>query len=85
MNVNYELVGFILSGICAVTWLVQLYYQIMHLSRTGFAKINNITNTTPPVSVIICAKNELKNLRTFLPSIVEQDYPKYQVVVVNDC
>ncbi len=38
-----------------------------------------------PVSVIICAKNEDDNLVAFLPLILAQDYPKFQVVVVNDC
>jgi len=40
---------------------------------------------TGPVSVIICARNELKNLRENLPLFLDQDYPEYQVVVVNDC
>jgi glycosyltransferase involved in cell wall biosynthesis len=38
-----------------------------------------------PVSVIICARNEADNLEAFLPSILEQDYPEYEVIVVNDC
>ncbi len=37
-----------------------------------------------PVSVIICAKNEEDNLREFLPAVLDQDYPEYEVVVVND-
>lgn len=42
-------------------------------------------NFTPPASIIICAKNEAGNLEKFLPSIMEQDYPSFEVVVVNDC
>ena len=38
-----------------------------------------------PVSVIICAKNEKENLRKNLPFILDQDYPDFEVVVVNDC
>jgi cellulose synthase/poly-beta-1,6-N-acetylglucosamine synthase-like glycosyltransferase len=38
-----------------------------------------------PVSVIICARNEAENLDNFLPSVLEQDYPDYEVIVVNDC
>ncbi len=38
----------------------------------------------PPVSVIICAHNEEKNLRRFLPSVLSQDYPDFEVIVVND-
>lgn len=38
----------------------------------------------PPVSVIICAKNERENIRRFLPLVLEQQYPDYEVIVVND-
>src|SRR5690606_10899121 len=37
-----------------------------------------------PVSVIICAHNEEQNLKQFLPSILTQDYPDFEVIVVND-
>lgn len=38
----------------------------------------------PAVSVIVCARNESINLEAFLPILLEQDYPEYEVVVVND-
>lgn len=38
-----------------------------------------------PVSVIICARNEEANLLANLPSVLEQDYPDFEVIVVNDC
>jgi glycosyltransferase involved in cell wall biosynthesis len=38
-----------------------------------------------PVSVIISARNEAKNLRIHLPAILAQNYPDFEVVVVNDC
>ncbi len=85
MVANNEWVGVALLALFALAALVQLYYYLVHLSRMGFSKTQNHEATLPPVSIIICAKNELKNLRAFLPSIVDQDYPKYQVVVVNDC
>lgn len=37
-----------------------------------------------PVSVIICAKNEAENLRNFLPAVLDQDYPDFEVIVIND-
>lgn len=46
---------------------------------------DSIEGFLPPVSVIICARNEAENLKNFLPRVLEQDYPKFQVVVVNDC
>ncbi len=45
-----------------------------------------IENTVElPVSVIICARNEEKNLRKHLPMIMAQDYPNFEVIVVDDC
>jgi glycosyltransferase involved in cell wall biosynthesis len=38
-----------------------------------------------PVSVIISARNEAKNLTENLPSVLHQNYPDFEVVVVNDC
>lgn len=38
-----------------------------------------------PVSIIICARNEDDNLTEFLPKILVQNYPEFEVVVVNDC
>jgi biofilm PGA synthesis N-glycosyltransferase PgaC len=37
------------------------------------------------VSVIIAARNEAENLQKHLPAFLEQDYPNYEVIVVNDC
>lgn len=37
-----------------------------------------------PISVIICAKNEARNLEKFLPAILTQDHPNFEVVVIND-
>ncbi|MBN2765514.1 MAG: glycosyltransferase [Paludibacteraceae bacterium] len=44
----------------------------------------NFENQKFPVSVIICAKDELDNLRKYLPFVLSQDYPEYEVIVVND-
>lgn len=38
-----------------------------------------------PVSVIICARNEAKNLEKNLEKVLHQDYPDFEVIVVNDC
>ena len=71
-------------------FLIQAYYYLYYYSGMIFynrkMKKGKIAyNTTkPPVSVIICAKNEAENLETFLPLILEQNYPQYEVIVVND-
>jgi len=69
-----------------ITFLIQIYFYLFYFLRIVFYKTNN-HRTTPrePVSVIICARNEEKNLEKNLPSVLNQDYPDYEVIVVNDC
>ena len=59
------------------------YWKIF--GKFAFYKKNKLPNQYKAVSVIICAKNEYFNLKKNLPLILEQDYPGYEVVVVNDC
>lgn len=81
-----ELIGWGVLAVLGLTLLIQLYYILVEFSGVGFGNESKIqSDIVEPVSVIICARNELKNLRAFLPSVLEQDYPEYQVVVVNDC
>lgn len=72
-------------------FVVQVYYYLHYFSaiiaENRKRKRNNFSthnSPTPPVSVIICARNEEDNLREFLPKVLEQDYPNFEVIVVND-
>jgi poly-beta-1,6-N-acetyl-D-glucosamine synthase len=38
----------------------------------------------PGVSVIIAARDEARNLKKFLPEIMAQDYPDFEVIVIDD-
>ena len=65
---------------------IQLFYLWFYYARVAFFKEKKPDHTSdqPPVSVIICAKNEYENLKTNLPILLEQDYPDYEVILVND-
>jgi len=65
--------------------LIQLLYLLVAYSRLLWHKPPVSRNKKVPVSVVICAKNEEENLKKNLPLILEQDYPDFEVVVVNDC
>lgn len=81
------LIGYIPLGLLALCLLIQLYYILFVYGKLAFHSVKSRSNEAfvPPVTVIICAHNEEDNLKTFLPAILDQDYPDYQVVVVNDC
>ncbi len=63
--------------------LINLIYFFAFFSFATAGTKNKI-QPGKPVSVIICAKNEAENLRNFLPSILEQDFQDFEVIVIND-
>ncbi|MFH1120488.1 MAG: glycosyltransferase [Bacteroidota bacterium] len=69
-----------------VALLIQLVYFWFIFSRLAFYNDSKRPVKEPgePVSVIICAKNEYHNLVRFLPGVLDQNYPEFEVVVVND-
>lgn len=79
------LIAYILTGSLAFTVLIQLFYFLGVFSRLAFYKVKSTTKETPGISVVVCARNEIKNLRLHLEHLLNQDYPLYQVVLVNDC
>jgi glycosyltransferase involved in cell wall biosynthesis len=66
------------------SFIVQLFYYLFFFSRLAFFKTKEIKSNFSPVSVIICAKNERNNLLEFLPMYLQQNYPTFEVIVVND-
>ena len=65
---------------------IQIGYYIFLFSRLVFKKKTLISySSSTPISVVICAKNEINNLQQNLTKILTQDYKYYEVIVVNDC
>ncbi|AEI47213.1 glycosyl transferase family 2 [Runella slithyformis DSM 19594] len=73
-----------LLGLFAVLVLVQLYYILFVFTKLLFRQSLDEKKTWPAVTVVVCAHNELENLRELLPMLNEQDYPHYEVVVMDD-
>ena len=80
----YEIVCLSALTICFLFQMWFVFGRVFKLLLSAKNELSEFGTFTPPVSVIICAKNEVENLRQFLPSVLTQDYPDYQVVVVND-
>lgn len=66
-------------------FILQMWYYLTVFARLAFYNKKASQSDSPPVSVIICARNEDDNLVENLPHILSQDYPVYEVVVVDDC
>jgi glycosyltransferase involved in cell wall biosynthesis len=62
----------------------QVLYFITVFSKIAFYKPQNKQGKDLLVSIIVCAKNEAENLKTFLPAIINQNYPNFEIVLIND-
>ena len=67
-----------------VLYYLVLYNRIHLHSRKAGRNDLHFTQELAPLSVIICAHEEVENLRHNLPAILEQDYPQFEVIVIND-
>lgn len=77
----------ITTGILLLIQLLYYFclYNRIHL-RSRAVKRDNVhfAQELPPVSVIICAREESENLHRNLVAVLEQDYPQFEVIVIND-
>lgn len=87
---SFSLIELIMFGVLLLAFIYQLYFYFRYLNgvlrlRTKI-KNQKITfiDEQPPVSVIICAKDEAENLSKFLSFVLQQEYPIYEVIVIND-
>lgn len=76
---------FLLITYIAATFL-QLCYWILLFARLTKVQTQNqiVEKGRQDVSVVICAKNEEKNLSQNLPRILNQTYRSFEVLIVND-
>lgn len=64
--------------------VVQLLYYLGVFGKFAFAKAQKITPKKVPISVIICAKNEEENVKNYIPLLLEQNYPDFEIVLIDD-
>ena len=64
---------------------IQLSYVVFIFLRLAFFKEKKpVASTLMPISIIIAARNESDNLYDNLPFILTQDYPEFEVIIVNN-
>lgn len=87
MIISTDTTHLILLGFLFAMFVIQSWYWLGYYGRAASAKpvAPSPASTLPPLSVVICARNEAENLSRFLPDVLNQDYPSFEVVVVNDC
>lgn len=67
-----------------LTFILLCYYFFFWRRLSIFKPKASSFSVFPFVSVVICAKNEADNLLDFIPEVLSQEYPNYEVVIVDD-
>ena len=88
INIDYNSAILFLQIFCGLMFLIQIYHFLFPYSRLfkSNKQQNKLPENTncPPLSVILVTKDSASMLKENLPSILEQDYPEFEVIVVND-
>jgi len=80
---NYA-VSAILIGVCAA-WIFLIKSMIISFRNTPYLdKFEKSKHNNPKVSVILPARNEEEFIAKCLDTLLEQDYPNYEIIVIDD-
>lgn len=88
LYIDFTSTSFIILTFSAVALIIQttyflgLYSRLYKLNKKQSKLPDNYN--CPPLSVIIVTKDSATSLKENLPAILEQDYPDFEVIVVND-
>ena len=70
----------------AVAGLLILLYTLINLSRTKPTHAPALSDKElPTITVAIAARNETESLKQCLEAVIANDYPKLEVIVLDDC
>jgi glycosyltransferase involved in cell wall biosynthesis len=88
MDINQIIFYFLIISLMVgifFTWLYLLLSMIKSIKQSPrLERIKNIINTFPRVSIILPARNEERYIRRCIDSLIKQDYPDFEIVLVND-
>lgn len=87
-KIDFSLLSWMIVCVSFFFFIIQLvFYFFVYKKPATYEKKRDQSpisdDKLPPFSVVIASKNESENLSKFLPSILEQDYPDFEVIVVN--
>ena len=63
---------------------IQLLYYLVVFGKFAFAKAQKNNPKRISISVIVCAKNEEENVIKYIPLLAEQDYPEFEIILIDD-
>ena len=91
MNIeNINSIDWTLLGVLLVLFIAQIYWYSRYLAaparklRGKGERLEVKGEREPGVSVVLAAHNERENLANYLQALLTQDWPEYEVIVVDD-
>jgi len=80
---NYSLAA-ILIGVCGA-WVFLIRSMVNSLTSTPWIdRFEKTKHDNPKVSIILPARNEEEFLGKCLDTLIDQDYPNYEIIVIDD-
>lgn len=80
---NYSLTA-ILIGICGA-WIFLIKSMMFSFKKTPYLdKFEKTENSNPLVSIILPARNEEEYIAKCLDTLIDQDYPNYEIIAIDD-
>ena len=64
--------------------IIQIIYYLIIFGKFSFANFEGKKHLNIPISVIVCAKNEVENVKKYVPLILSQNYPNFEIVLIDD-
>ncbi|MBI5928777.1 MAG: glycosyltransferase [Chloroflexi bacterium] len=61
----------------------RLWHNLMYLQQAQRLATDS-SGTLPKVSILVPARNEARNIVPCIESLVSQDYPEFEIIVLND-
>ena len=68
----------------ASTGIQFLFYTLVSIALYVYEKPGQNSAEIPGVSIVICAKNELENLKKLIPLLLKQQFESYEIILVDD-
>jgi glycosyltransferase involved in cell wall biosynthesis len=68
----------------SVTGILLFYYLFYFLRIPILKQPNLLKEPAEGISIVVCAHNELENLKELVPLLLAQDHPRFEVIVVDD-
>jgi len=84
VTTNLGLEHLVLLVTAALSCILLIIYYVVYFTHFSKLLFSKDAIVTIPVSVIIAAKNELKNLKKNIPLILAQDYSNFELIIIND-